>query len=239
MNSRARSGITSRITSSIAATCRITTDAVGAQIAETYRDSYYRSWYELQDAERRYFSPPKLTQSQINVYLQHKIEGENWKDRIRGHYREYAMDMKRIIDNGHRNNIPVDEIQQIILAKTGIVGESGITYKIQRILRTESNHAMNAATASVYKRAGVEKYTYNSLLDDRSCRICDDLDMESHKKPFLLKEAKVGRNFPPMHPNCRCFVENIPNDKTKKFMEKGEKRRHLSYKTWYKQYVTR
>lgn len=238
MEKRAETGKTDRILSSLRSTCNATTNDVGTQILQSYSDSYYHTWYELQTAAGRYFSPPKLTKSQLNAYIHHYLAGKNWKDRLQGHYVQYAADIKQIIDNGRRNNIPEDEIKQMILAKTGTVGESGITYKIQRILRTESNAAVNDATLSVYKRAGIEEYYYNSQLDDRSCEECDTLDWQSHKRPFKVKEAKTGINLPPLHPNCRCYTEPVISDKLRKMIEKkGEKHRHLSYKTWYRRYV--
>ena len=154
----------------------MTKQTVEAQIRNTYIDSYYRTWYEMQDAERKYFPPPKLSAPQINAYLHHKLAGRTWEERLQSHFSGYAAGMKQIIDNGKRNNIPDDEIKQMILAKTGTVGESGITYKIQRVIRTESNAASNAAVMSVYKRAGIDEYYYNSQLDDRSCEECDTLD---------------------------------------------------------------
>ena len=202
MEKRAETGNTDKILSSLKTVCKNTTDAVGSQIAWSYRESYYRTWYEMQTEAGHYYTPPKLTQSQLNAYLNHHLEGMNWKDRLQGHYRKYASDIKQIIDNGRRNHISEDEIKNMILASTGTVGESGITYKIQRVLRTESNAATNDAALSVFKRLKIDEYYYNSQLDDRSCEPCDTLDMESHKRPFKIKEAKTGENYPPLHPNC-------------------------------------
>ena len=185
-----------------------------------------------------YFTPPKLTDSQLNAYLNHYLAGKNWKDRLQGHYRKYADDIRKIIDNGKRNGIPDDETKEMIFASTGTVGESGITYKIQRILRTESNAAVNDATRSVYKRAGIDKYYYNSQLDDRSCEPCDTLDWESHRRPFSIKTAKTGENFPPLHPNCRCYIEPVISDKFREMAEKkGKTRNQMQYEQWFWEYV--
>lgn len=238
MEKRAETGNTDKILSSLKTVCKNTTDAVGSQIAWSYRESYYRTWYEMQTEAGYYYSPPKLSQSQLNAYLNHHLAGMNWKDRLQGHYRKYAQDIKQIIDNGRRNHISEDEIKNMILASTGTVGESGITYKIQRVLRTESNAATNDAALSVFKRLKIDEYYYNSQLDDRSCEPCDTLDMESHKRPFKIKEAKTGENYPPLHPNCRCWADPVMNDKARQTMEKkGEQRKKLSYRAWFREYV--
>ena len=53
-----------------------------------------------------------------------------------------------------------------------------------------------------YKEAGVEYYEYLAVGDDRTSEECMDLN----GKIFRLDEARVGENFPPMHPNCRCTI---------------------------------
>lgn len=238
MEKRAETGNTRGLARSVAATCRNTTDAIRDEIAASYLDAYYREWYELQDAEGYYFRPPKMSGSQVNAYLHHKIEGMNWEDRLKGHFRDYVTGVSTMIKAGKNARLTDSQIKDSIKALTGTVGESGVTYNIERILRTETNAAVNDAIMSVFKRAGIEKYYYNSMLDDKSCTVCDDLDWKSHKKPFLVKEAKTGKNLPPMHPNCRCWADPVIGDKFRKMAEKkGKKSRHISYATWHRRYV--
>jgi Phage Mu protein F like protein. len=49
------------------------------------------------------------------------------------------------------------------------------------------------ATAEAYTDAGIEKYQYVAVEDERTSDICQGLD----GKIFLLSEAEVGVNFPP------------------------------------------
>lgn len=71
-----------------------------------------------------------------------------------------------------------------------------------RIVRTELTRIQNAAAADTYKAAGIEKYEYSAVDDDRTSEECAALD----GKIFRLDEAVVGENFPPIHPNCRCTI---------------------------------
>ena len=75
----------------------------------------------------------------------------------------------------------------------------------ERIVRTESAYIVEQATAEAYTDAGVEKYEYIAVNDERTSDICEDLD----GKVFLLSEMQVGVNAPPMHPNCRSTTAPV------------------------------
>ena len=225
----------SGIDGAIQGVCKETTDLIAHQIRETYLDTYYREQYLIQDNVGYYYRPRKMTEANVNAYLQHKLAGDTWQNRLKGHYRQYVRDTASIIRSGRANGIPKDEIRDTLRAITGRTGESGITYKIQRILRTECNAATNAATLSAFKQAKVKKYRYIAILDSVTCSHCRDI---LHNKVFEVKKAKAGINLPPMHPNCRCYIEPVIDYDVKQLIEKkGHKRCHMSYEAWYREYV--
>ena len=70
-------------------------------------------------------------------------------------------------------------------------------YQAERLVRTETNYAMNQAHLKGYKDSGVvEKYEFLAAHDKRTSKLCRDLDGEI----FELSKAVVGENYPPMHP---------------------------------------
>ena len=70
-------------------------------------------------------------------------------------------------------------------------------YQAERLVRTETNYAMNQAHLKGYKDSGVvEKYEFLAAHDKRTSKLCRDLD----GKMFELSKAVVGENYPPMHP---------------------------------------
>ena len=78
-------------------------------------------------------------------------------------------------------------------------------YQAERLVRTETNYAMNQAHLKGYKDSGVvEKYEFLAAHDKRTSKLCRDLDGEM----FELSKAVVGENYPPMHPlqvdRCPC-----------------------------------
>lgn len=82
-------------------------------------------------------------------------------------------------------------------------------YQAERLVRTETNYAMNQAHLKGYKDSGVvEKYEFLAAHDKRTSKLCRDLDGQT----FELSEATVGVNYPPMHPNCRSTVVPVLED---------------------------
>ena len=82
-------------------------------------------------------------------------------------------------------------------------------YQAERLVRTETNYAMNQAHLKGYKDSGVvEKYEFLAAHDKRTSKLCRDLDGEV----FELSKAVVGENYPPMHPNCRSTVVPVLED---------------------------
>ena len=209
---------------------------IGHQLAETYLDSYYRECYEIQSNIGMYWRPRKMTTANVNTFLTHKLAGENWRERLQRHYRDYATATATIITTGNRAGIPRREINQLIKRETGRNGDSGLTYKIMRIMRTETNYASNRASASAFKQAGIKRFKVNAVLDDRTCDTCK---MYKDGKTYPISTARPGKELPPYHPNCRCFIEyKMSKEAEKKLKRKGTQiKKKLTYNQWYKKYV--
>ena len=82
-------------------------------------------------------------------------------------------------------------------------------YQAERLVRTETNYAMNQAHLKGYKDSGVvEKYEFLAAHDKRTSKLCRDLDGQM----FELSKAIVGENYPPVHCNCRSTVIPVLED---------------------------
>lgn len=67
------------------------------------------------------------------------------------------------------------------------------------------------ADLSFYSKGGYSEYEFMATSDDRTCPSCSALD----GKHFLIKDAVVGLNYPPMHEGCRCTtIAYDPEDET-------------------------
>ena len=82
-------------------------------------------------------------------------------------------------------------------------------YQAERLVRTETNYAMNQAHLKGYKDSGVvEKYEFLAAIDSRTSKLCKN----QNGKVYKLSDAVVGVNFPPLHPHCRSTVIPILED---------------------------
>lgn len=132
-------------------------------------------------------------------------DAERYTDRIfisrytRKAFREFRKNIGKI------KFAPRSDYKMLVRWRTGEHGESGLGYRLNTILRTESDTAQVAASAAAYGAAGVDYYKFNAMLDDKTCDICRGL----HGQIFPLRAAKAGVNFPTIHPSCRCYIEPI------------------------------
>lgn len=79
-----------------------------------------------------------------------------------------------------------------------------------------------------------------ATLDRRTCEICGSQDTNHYE----IKDAKIGINMPPFHPNCRCTTtvyfedDDLPGERMMRD-DKGKsvKTDYMSYDEWKKKYV--
>ena len=71
-----------------------------------------------------------------------------------------------------------------------------------RLMYTEDTEAISETEAEILDDY-FESYIFRTMQDGSVCEKCRRLDGEE----FLLAEKRVGVNFPPIHPWCRCVIE--------------------------------
>lgn len=70
-------------------------------------------------------------------------------------------------------------------------------WNAERIVTTEETRCKAEEFLSKH-----DTYVYHAVMDDATCDECKALNgME-----FRTEDAVVGVNYPPMHPNCRCWI---------------------------------
>ncbi len=75
-------------------------------------------------------------------------------------------------------------------------------FQAERLVRTETNYVYNKASEEVYKECGIKQYQFIATIDSRTSKVCANHD----NNIYYLRDAKVGTNYPPLHPNCRSTV---------------------------------
>lgn len=72
----------------------------------------------------------------------------------------------------------------------------------ERLLRTEIARVQTQAQAESYEANGIDEYEYIACSLKDVCPLCKEVD----GKTFKLKDMEIGKNAPPIHPNCHCAL---------------------------------
>lgn len=127
---------------------------------------------------------------------------ENWQhsdfsDRIWADKDKLIKEAREVIEEGFARNKGAMDMVTDLMTRMNVSHSNAL-----RLVRTEFNHLSNQAALAEYKANGVKKYKFVAAIDNRTCSVCHELN----DKVFNVAEARVGINFPPIHPNCRSVT---------------------------------
>ena len=200
-------------------------------LVDTYVDGYYKSIHNLQSYYQIKTDFAKLPSEAINKAVTQSWHGKNFSERIWGHRQDLEEDLRKTISKAITKGHSIDRTARSMEKDMQVAFSDA-----KRLVRTESNYVHNQATKESYERAGIEQYEFLATLDFKTSKACQDLD----GKVFNLKDAKVGANYPPIHPNCRSVAVPYFED-TSVGMRTAKKadgktyrvRSDLTYKEWF------
>ena len=201
-------------------------------------NAYYKSIYNIQRRTGFGFSFSKIDQKQIDHALKINWSGKHYSKRIWKNTDELARTVKDELLVSLLTGRTERETAAIITEKFG-----GGASKARRLIRTESCFFSNELNAQAYEECGLKKYQLLATLDLRTSKICRPLD----GRKFLLKDRQVGKNYPPLHPWCRCTtIVYISEDALKNLKRRAHNPKtgktemvpaSMTYSQWYEKYV--
>lgn len=167
----------------------------------------------------------RLTEQLINDKLEERVYSEYARlAGILGNTVQFNENMVRSIVNASYQNatwsqrlwrnqallseqIGAQLVQGILTGKSSMVLArniqkltGGSAYACQRLMRTELRRVQTAAAEQSMRDNGVKEYKFMVENAVNPCDECLDLDGEI----FRLDDMAVGKNAPPIHPNCHC-----------------------------------
>ena len=197
-------------------------------LADQYKDNYFRGVFRVQQGIGfgKDFVTPNI--KVVQGVIMKKFAGSSFSKRIWKNANKLATSLKDTLTVGLIRGESIDQMTKRLLTRV-----EASQSRARTLIRTESARIYEEATKDAYKECGIEQYIYLATLDRKTSLICQELDMKS----FSLKDAKVGENYPPMHPNCRSTT--MADTKPLKRLARGadgknyEVDGNLSYKDWY------
>ncbi|HBF6777096.1 TPA: minor capsid protein [Clostridioides difficile] len=224
-----------QISKEINNTFDIQNNRVEKLLEESLKDSYYKSIYETQKSVGVGVSFSKLDKATIKEVISYPWSGKNFSQRIWKNRDLLSEVVKEEITQMVIRGESLKKIANRVSEKMDSSYENAI-----RLVQTEHSHFMSEADKRAYESQRVDKYQFLATLQDNTCKRCRNIDM----KVYLVKDAKEGENYPPMHPRCRCttipyFPHKEGETRTAR-LPKGktyEVPSNLSYNEWYKKHV--
>jgi SPP1 gp7 family putative phage head morphogenesis protein len=198
-------------------------------------DTYYKSIYDAQMGTGYDFGFSTIDDNMMSALLNEKWSGKNYSQRIWGNTDLLAESLSEIVGGALTSGQSIAKTSRQIRERFEVS-----KYYADRLVRTETNHFNNEADAMAYEEMDVEKYVFMATLDTRTSTICQELD----NSVIPLKEREVGKNFPPMHPNCRSKTRAYMGEEVEKTLKrrardpvtgKTQVIDNMSYKEWAKQ----
>ena len=165
-------------------------DVVKKGISDVYRDFYAINTTDFGLTGVNTVLPDKVLRRLLNQ----PWSGANFSERIWGNTEVFARVLKQEIVQSFIQGISVKDLSDRIQNRFEADRKN-----TERLVRTELNYALNETTKLSYEEAEIEEYEYLAEIDGRTSDICRELNGQK----FKMKDAKVGVNYPPMHPYCR------------------------------------
>lgn len=208
------------------------------RMIDAYSTSFYQTHYIIQKGTGLAYDFNNLSNPAVKAAIATDWKGSNYSKRIWKNTDKLANDLEEILTRGLLSGISGKKMATELNKRM----QSG-RYEADRLIRTEVNYVAGQARLKAYGDTGAKKYIYIATLDLRTSAVCRKLDKTIH----LVKDAEVGVNFPPMHPNCRsvdsAYIDGRDYSKLKRRARNpitGETElvpANMTYREWYKKYV--
>ena len=159
-----------------------------------YLAAFYERSYTIAHGTETAVRFDTITKAGVEKAVKTKWSQYNYSQTIWNDRDKLVRALETIIPQSFSRGLSSNQLGDMIAKEMNASKNRGRT-----LARTEVNYICNQADLDAYRIAEVEEYEYLATLDMRTSEICRSLDGTVEK----VSRAKVGVNFPPMHPNCR------------------------------------
>jgi SPP1 gp7 family putative phage head morphogenesis protein len=163
-------------------------------LAGQYESAYYKSMFNCQQALGFGKDFTALNRRAIDTAVLGSYKKSNYSKRLYAHCRHFSKDLKDNLITGLIRGENMERMAARIRARLNVAAGAA-----RRLVRTETAYIYEKAAAAAYQECGIEQYEYLATLDHKTSSACQELD----GKVFSVQDAVPGKNYPPMHPNCR------------------------------------
>lgn len=197
---------------------------------EQYRDGYFRGVFEVQQGLGfgKDFAAPDT--AAVRKAVMRTWSKKHFSAAIWGEQEKLSQELKTALTVGLIRGDGVEEMTKRITRRMDVSASNA-----RRLVRTESAHIHEQADLDSYQECGITSYCFLATLDRKTSPQCRELD----GKVFLIAEAETGKNYPPIHPNCRSTTVPRPGTEATRRIARGADGKsytvpgNMTYQQWY------
>lgn len=204
-----------------------------------FDDGYYKGIFNVQQRVGFGKDFVRPNERAIEKAILNRYDKRNYSKSMYAHYKHFSEDLRQNLTVGLIRGESLDKMASRIRKRMNVAYSAAKT-----LVRTETAYIFEKATREAYEAGGIEWYEYLATLDSRTSEACQELD----GKHFKVKDAVPGKNYPPMHPNCRSTtVCWFPDEEKKKAATTRDAKdgngkyyevpADMTYKQWRKQHA--
>ena len=135
---------------------------------------------------------PVINREAIKTIIEYPYAGKMFSDRIWDNKDALVKHIKQNLTAGIIRGDSIQKMSRQLKKDLNV-----LYYQAERLVRTETNYAMNQGHLKGYADSGVvEKYEFLAAIDSRTSKLCKN----QNGKVYKLSDAVVGVNFPPLAP---------------------------------------
>lgn len=135
---------------------------------------------------------PVINREAIKTIIEYPYAGKMFSDRIWDNKDALVKHIKQNLTAGIIRGDSIQKMSRQLKKDLNV-----LYYQAERLVRTETNYAMNQGHLKGYADSGVvEKYEFLAAIDSRTSKLCKN----QNGKVYKLSDATVGVNYPPLHP---------------------------------------
>ncbi len=169
--------------------------SLGGMLSRAYKESYYGVMDDTAKGLDVGINFAVLNDNAINEAVAAKWHGKRFSERVWNNTDRLATEAQELVTKALMSGESLTKTSKK-LADSFSVSK----YRSTTLIHTETAHVHAMADMKAYKDLGVQEYKYLATLDYRTCETCQKWD----NKVIPLAEAQEGKNYPVMHPRCRC-----------------------------------
>lgn len=198
---------------------------------EQYRDGYFRQVFETQKGLGFGVDFTAPDDAAVRKAVMKSWCKSHYSEKIWGQEKRLGEELRDALTVGLIRGDGVEEMTKRLTRRMEVSASNA-----RRLVRTEAAYIHEQSELDAYEECGITEYQFLATLDRRTSIRCRELD----GKVFSIKDAEVGINYPPIHPNCRSTTVPQAGTEATRRIARGANGKtykvtgNTTYEEWYR-----